>query len=86
MSEIEETLSLRLSSKVHSSIEINRLIKDTSNIIFRRSHMPKVTVINSLMNIGWENHLLDNLTLDLIFWCLENEGEGYIENFRYTRY
>lgn len=71
MSLLLKTISTRLSDKGLVPLEIDRLIKDVSNIICDQKELPLVSVKKALYSLGWEEHILDNHTLWLILSFLE---------------
>ncbi len=75
MSQILEILSSRLSERNLISIEINRLIKDVSNVIYRERSFESTSLKQTLKSLGWEEKILDYRTLELIFLFLEDEKE-----------
>ncbi len=80
MSKLADILFKRLGSLHLDSCEINRLIKDVSNTINRQNSFKTLRIKQSLESLGWEEHILDNRTLELIFIFIENENGYY--NFR----
>ncbi len=74
MSQLAAILFKRLGNLQLDSCEINRLIKDVSNTIGRQSSFKTTHVKQSLENLGWEEHILDNRTLELLFVFIENES------------
>ena len=70
-----EIISTRLRNRGLVPIEINRLIKDVSNVIDRGLYYTPVSVKQGLQNLGWEGHILDNYVLELIFLFLDDEGK-----------
>ncbi len=76
MSQLANVLFKRLGRLHLESYEINRLIKDVSNSINRQNSFKTPHIKKSLESLGWEEHILDNRTLELLFIFIENEG-GY---------
>ncbi len=76
MSQLANVLFKRLGRLHLESYEINRLIKDVSNSINRQNSFKTTHIKRSLESLGWEEHILDNRTLELLFIFIENEG-GY---------
>jgi hypothetical protein len=68
-----EIISSRLHSKDLVSSEIRRLIKDVFNYIDKDRNYELYGLKQALKNLGWEEHILDNYTLELI--CLYLEGQ-----------
>jgi len=66
-------ISTRLADRNLIALEINRLIKDVSNVIGKERHFESTGLKKALKNLGWEEHLLDYRTLELIFLLLEDE-------------
>ena len=73
MSEIMEIILYRLGKKDLVTIEINRLIKDVSNLVYRERSFESDNLKQALKNLGWEEQILDYRTLELIFLFLEDE-------------
>ena len=79
MSNILEIISSRLDNRDLVSCEINRLIKDVSNFIDRKRNHELAGLKQALKNLGWEEHILDYHTLELI--CLYLEGRQEIKAY-----
>ena len=77
MLNLMEIISSRLDDKALLSSEINRLIKDVFNIISQDINYELSNLKQALKILGWEEHILDNHTLELI--CLYIEGRSEIE-------
>ena len=75
MSKIIDMINMRLKEKGLVPIEINRLIKDVSNIVGNERCFTPFGVKQTLENLGWEGHILDNYVLELIFLFLGDEVE-----------
>ena len=73
MSEIMEIILSRLGERDLVAIEINRLIKDVSNEVYRKRSFESAGLKQALKNLGWEEQILDYRTLELIFLFLEEE-------------
>lgn len=73
MSKIMDMISTRLGDRELVSIEINRLIKDVSNVIGKERYFESSGLKQALKSLGWEEHILDNRTLELICLFLEDE-------------
>ena len=73
MSKLTNILFKRLGRLQLDSCEISRLIKDVSNTIGRQNSFKTIHVKQSLTSLGWEEHILDNRTLELLFVFIENE-------------
>ncbi len=73
MSKIMDMISTRLGDRELVSIEINRLIKDVSNVIGKERYFESSGLKQTLKSLGWEEHILDNRTLELICLFLEDE-------------
>ena len=71
-SKIMEIISSRLNDKELLSSEINRLIKDVLNIIGNGKCYESSDLKQALRILGWEEHILDYRTLELI--CLHLEA------------
>lgn len=73
MSMIKNILSTRLGDRNLIALEINRLIKDVSNIIGKERSFESTRLKRPLKRLGWEEHVLDYRTLELICLLLEDE-------------
>lgn len=73
MSKIMDIISIRLRDRGLVPIEINRLIKDVSNIIGKKWHFAPTGLKQSLVNLGWDGYILDNYILELILLSLDDE-------------
>jgi hypothetical protein len=73
MSKIMEIILSRLGKKDLVTIEINRLIKDVSNLVYRERSFESDNLKQTLKNLGWKEQILDYRTLELIFLFLEDE-------------
>ena len=73
MSKIMDIISIRLRDRGLVPIEINRLIKDVSNIIGREWHYTPTGLKQSLVSLGWDGYILDNYILELILLSLDDE-------------
>ena len=74
-----EIISSRLHDKYLVSNEISRLIKDVFNIIRQDINYELSGLKQALKILGWEEHILDNYTLELI--CLYLEGGREIDTY-----
>lgn len=73
MAKIMDMISSRLRERELVSLEINRFIKDVSNIIDRERSFESAGFRQALKSLGWEERLLDYRTMELIDLFLENE-------------
>lgn len=73
MSKIMDIISIRLRDRGLVPIEINRLIKDVSNIIGREWHFTPRGLKQSIVSLGWDGFILDNYILELILLSLDDE-------------
>jgi len=73
MSKIMEIILSRLGERDLATIEINRLIKDVSNVVYRERSFESAGLKQALKDLGWEEQILDYRTLELIFLFLEDE-------------
>lgn len=71
-----DIISTRLCDRELISIEINRLVKDVSNIIDKERYFGLFGLKQALKSLGWEEHILDYHTLELICLFLEEERES----------
>jgi len=82
MPTIMDMISTRLGDRDLISLEIDRLIKDVSNVIGQERHFESADLKEALTRLGWEDHILDYRTLELI--CLFLEDERDIDIYRPT--
>ena len=75
-SKIMEIISSRLDDKELLSCEISRLIKDVFNIIGNDRNYESSSLKQALKILGWEEHILDYRTLELICLHLETGSTG----------
>lgn len=75
MSNIMDMISSRLGDRELVSLEIDRLIKDVSNLIYSERSFESASLKQALKRLGWEERLLDYRTLELIFLFLEDQRE-----------
>ena len=73
MSAIAEMLFSRLGERDMLAVEINRLIKDVSYAVYQENAFAANSLKQSLQHLGWEEHILDYRTLELICLVLEDE-------------
>ncbi len=67
------TLFYRLTHQGFSPLEVNRIVKDTYNILKNGGNFT-ITLINSeLTRLGWPHYLLDDFSFELIIALLEKE-------------
>ena len=69
----------RLGERDLVTIEINRFIKDVSNVVYRERSFESDSLKKTLKDLGWEEQILDYRTLELIFLFLEDE-KGFETN------
>ena len=69
---------MKLMDKGLVPIEINRLIKDVSNVIGKDRSFTSTSVKQDIQSLGWEGHILDNHILELIFTFLDDEERSDI--------
>ena len=77
MSKIMEMILSRLGERDLVAIEINRLIKDVSNVVYRERSFESDGLNQALKDLRWEEQILDYRTLELIFLFLEDE-KGFV--------
>jgi hypothetical protein len=75
MSEIMDMTFSRLADRELVSVEIDRLIKDVSNVLGRKRNFESVGLKKALKSLGWEEDVLDYRTMELIFLFIEDERE-----------
>ena len=73
-------ISTRLGNRKLIALEINRLIKDVSNVIGKESYFESTRLKKALKRLGWEEHILDYHTLELICLLLEDQKGSGIYN------
>ncbi|UCD33206.1 MAG: hypothetical protein JSV38_04885 [Desulfobacterales bacterium] len=71
MSKIMEIILSRLGERDLVTIEINRLIKDVSNVAYKERSFELAGLKQALKDLGWEEQILDYRTLELIFLFLK---------------
>jgi hypothetical protein len=71
LSRIMDIISTRLGDRNLISLEIERLVKDVSNIIGKERYFESSGLKQALKSLGWEEHILDYHTLELICLFLE---------------
>lgn len=74
MLDIRNMISVRLENRGLAPIEITRLIKDVYNVTERIWYFKTTDVKYALERLGWENYVLDNYTLELIFLYLNDRA------------
>ena len=79
MSKIMAMILSRLGERDLVTIEINRFIKDVSNVVYRERSFESDSLKKTLKDLGWEEQILDYRTLELIFLFLEDE-KGFETN------
>lgn len=75
-SNIVEMIFTRLEYRKLDPLEINRLIKDVSNIVGPKRLFDSTNVKKVLKRLGWQEHVLDYRALEMIHLFLENGGES----------
>lgn len=70
---IMNMISTRLGARNLIAPEISRFIKDVSNVIGKERYFESTRLKKALRSLGWEEHLLDYRTLELICLLLEDE-------------
>ncbi len=73
MSKIMEMILSRLGERDLVTIEINRLIKDVSNVVYQERSFESDGLKQTLKVLGWEEQILDYRTLELILLFLGDE-------------
>ncbi len=76
MSTLTNILFERLGHLQLDSCEIDRLIKDVSNTVGGQHSFQTPSIKKSLENLGWEAHILDNRTLELLLVVIDTEKYG----------
>jgi hypothetical protein len=78
MTKIRNILIQKLCSKGLTSAETTRIIRDVVHIVRGNSGFTQTTVNRKLEVLGWQTHILDPATLDLIVCVSENNpASGY---------
>lgn len=78
---ILKTICTRLLHKGLMPVEIKRLVKDVLNIIEGGGIFNHAILKQELARLGWEDHILDNYTFELILYYLECEGTYKVRAF-----
>ena len=73
MAKIMDMISTRHSDRDLVSLEINRLIKDVSNVVGEERYFESSSLKQALKKLGWEEHILNYRTMELICMLLEDE-------------
>ena len=74
MTDLIEALFSRLRKKGLTPVEINRLVKDVFYII-ADAGLFSVSIVNKkLLVLGWQEKMIDELTLELIVTSLQEKG------------
>ena len=80
MSILKDMIATRLEERQLFSLEIDRLIKDVSNILGTETDLGHADLNKGLRSLGWEENVLDYRTLELIAVFLDNEPEVEINH------
>lgn len=72
---IMELLFLRLSQRDLLIEQMPRFIKDVANVIHESGQMAPLYLNQRLDFLGWGEHVLDEFTLQLILFLVENQEE-----------
>ena len=78
-------ISKKLKDKGLVPLEINRLIKDVSNVMSNGKYCTPVCVKQNLELLGWEDYVLDNTILELIFLFLKDK-KLYLKKTNFNRF
>lgn len=81
MSKIMDMILMKLMDKGLVPIEINRLIKDVSNVIGKGRNFTLTSVKQDIQSLGWEGHVLDNRIMELIYMFLDDEERSDIYQY-----
>ena len=73
--DIMELLFLRLTQRDLFIEQIPRFIKDVANVIHESGQMAPLYLNQRLDFLGWGEHVLDEFTLQLILFLVENREE-----------
>lgn len=80
MEEILDPLRIKLSGRGLMPVEINRLLKDVSNIVSEEEYFTANIINQRLEVLGWQQHIVDEFTLPLIEFILEETAALRMEN------
>lgn len=84
MKDVYGKLTSRLYKKGLRPVEVPRLIKDVSRIVEDSSDPRRLKLNSRLNSLGWRNDLVDDFTLELIVYLLENpRAFSRLENLEY---
>lgn len=75
MSTLKDMILTRLEERQLFSLEIDRLIKDVSNVIGTEGDPGRADLKKVLNSLGWEDDVLDYRTMELISVFLDNEPD-----------
>lgn len=78
---ILEAICIRLLHKGLMPVEIKRLVKDVLNIIEGGGIFNHAILQQEIARSGWEDHILDSYTFELILYYLEREGTYKVKTF-----
>jgi hypothetical protein len=79
MMQLQEILIQKLYNKGLTSAETRRIIADVTRIIHGDRGLTQTSVNRKLEVLGWETHILDPATLDLIMCVAEsNQAPAYL--------
>ncbi|MDM8515364.1 hypothetical protein QUF76_04135 [Desulfobacterales bacterium HSG16] len=79
MENICNILFSRLKAKGLVSVEIQRLIKDTFNILDNMEQITSRSVNQYLERLGWEQHMFDDYTFELVLFLFENKKPNFMK-------
>ncbi len=81
MLKIMGIILMKLMDKGLTPIEINRFIKDVSNVISKGRCFTSTSIKQDIQSLGWEGHILDNRMMELIFMFLDDEERSDIYQY-----
>jgi hypothetical protein len=79
--ELTDILIQKLSKKGMTSTEILRIIKDVIYIVRDDGEYTLKGVSQKLGALGWQKHIIDGATLDLIVWIAENNNQCNVQQY-----
>ncbi len=79
MENICKILFARLKEKGLMSVEIPRLIKDAFNILSNIEQFTVRSVNQYLTGLGWEEHMFDDYTFELVLFLFENKKPDFMK-------
>jgi len=76
MNEIQDTLIQRLCKKGLTTTEMLRVIKDVAHLAQDERGFTRKSIKQKLEGLGWQKHIMDQATLDLIVCVTEDRNQN----------